>query len=135
VALSLLGSLAVQSAPSRDLPTKPAADSQDGYTDTAAEQLRQEQWYKPLQGLETPAAFTDADFHWPPGSPGDGKQSFDAQTGLSQWIADRFWKDENDFYKDSTPTADDKARAAVSELGTPCTGKTPGKDVGCGRVS
>ncbi|MFF0465665.1 RICIN domain-containing protein [Streptomyces mexicanus] len=108
----------------------PLATAFEQDRDASAKELdeadaRRQAWYKPLQGLETPAGFTDADFHWPPGSPGDGKQSFDAQTGLSQWIADRFWKDENDFYKDSTPKADDKTRAAVSELGAPLYGEDP----------
>ncbi len=33
-------------------------------------------WRKPLEGLTNPAGFTETDFHWPPGSPGDGKEDF-----------------------------------------------------------
>lgn len=44
-----------------------------------------------------------ADFHLPPGSPGDGKQDFYAQAGLNKWIADRFWTEESAFYQDPTP--------------------------------
>ncbi|MEV6795790.1 RICIN domain-containing protein [Streptomyces sp. NPDC051320] len=83
-------------------------------------------WQKPLAGLPAPAGFSsDADFHWPPGSPGDGKDDFYSQTGLSQWVADRFWKEESDFYEDSTPKADAKTLKAVDDVGTPLYGKDP----------
>jgi hypothetical protein len=75
-------------------------------------------WGKPLDGLETPGGFSPAGFHWPPGS-NDGKQDFYTQTGLTRWIADRFWKSESDFYEDPTPPADDATRKAVSDLGIP----------------
>ncbi len=39
-------------------------------------------WKKPLEGLTNPpGGMNTADFHWPPGSPGDGKQDFYTQTG------------------------------------------------------
>ncbi|WP_371534864.1 ricin-type beta-trefoil lectin domain protein [Streptomyces sp. NBC_00466] len=82
-------------------------------------------WQKPLSGLTSPAGFTDTDFQWPPGSPGDGKDDFYGQTGLNQWVADRFWKDESDFYQDSTPAADAKTLKAVDAVGAPLYGKDP----------
>jgi hypothetical protein len=81
-------------------------------------------WQKPLAGLTNPAGFTATGFAWPPGSK-DGEQDFYAQTGLTKWIADRFWKNDSDFYEDSTPKADDKTVKAVKELGTPLYGKDP----------
>ena len=82
-------------------------------------------WQKPLEGLDNPAGFTDTDFHWPPGSPGDGKEDFYSQTGLSKWIAERFWKNEDDFYEDPTPKADAGTVKAVKDLGTPLYGSDP----------
>ncbi|WP_225889198.1 RICIN domain-containing protein [Streptomyces resistomycificus] len=82
-------------------------------------------WKKPLDGLTTPAGFTETDFHWPPGSPGDGKKDFYGQTGLTPWTADRFWKNELDFYEDPTPKADQATLKAVKDLGTPLYGKDP----------
>ncbi|MGW8880716.1 RICIN domain-containing protein [Streptomyces mirabilis] len=82
-------------------------------------------WQKPVVGLTTPAGFTDTDFHWPPGSPGDGKEDFYGQTGLTKWTADRFWKNDADFYADSTPTADAATLKAVDDLGSPLYGKDP----------
>ncbi|MEU2154819.1 ricin-type beta-trefoil lectin domain protein [Streptomyces sp. NPDC019396] len=82
-------------------------------------------WQKPLDGLETPAGFTVAGFHWPPGSPGDGQQDFYSQTGLTKWVADRFWKSESDFYVDPTPRADEATVKAVKDLGGPLYGKDP----------
>ncbi|MET9723369.1 RICIN domain-containing protein [Streptomyces zaomyceticus] len=190
VGLALLGGLAVQPG----LPTAPrmgtVGNDYDWYTDTAAEQLRQDQclmaevlrvggpamaavakggldlppeglhtaadrkywqdtplatafekdkaaadkeladihalresWKKPVYGLTTPAGINDATFHWPPGiSEGE---DFHTQTGLTKWIADRFWKDEGDFYVDPTPKADEKTRKAVTDLGTPRYGTPP----------
>lgn len=85
-------------------------------------------WKKPLDGLETPGGFTVTGFHWPPGSPGDGQQTFYDQTGLTTWVADRFWKNDSDFYEDSTPKADDKTVKAVDDLGTPLYGQDPTPD-------
>ncbi|MFE0039253.1 ricin-type beta-trefoil lectin domain protein [Streptomyces sp. NPDC059015] len=82
-------------------------------------------WKKPLEGLETPSGFTGTDFHWPPGSPGDSKQDFYGQTGLTKWISDRWWKSESDFYEDPTPKADAATVKAVKDLGTPLYGKDP----------
>ncbi|EFL32711.1 predicted protein [Streptomyces viridochromogenes DSM 40736] len=90
----------------------------------AAYALRDE-WSKPLDGLETPGGFTVTGFHWPPGGPGDEEKDFHSQTGLTQWIADRFWKREGDFYEDSTPEADEKTLKAVTDLGTPLYGEKP----------
>lgn len=75
-----------------------------------------DQWKKPLDGLQTPTGFTDAGFHWPPGSPGDGQQTFYEQTGLSSWVAGRFWQNDSDFYDDPTPKADEKTMKAVDEV-------------------
>ncbi|MFF4647395.1 ricin-type beta-trefoil lectin domain protein [Streptomyces sp. NPDC001389] len=83
-------------------------------------------WAKPLAGLiYPPGGMNNADFHWPPGSPGDGKQDFYTQTGLSKWIADRFWTEEGAFYQDPTPKANEQAMGAVKNLGTPLYGKDP----------
>ncbi|MET9759795.1 RICIN domain-containing protein [Streptomyces sp. NPDC006372] len=90
----------------------------------AAYALRDE-WAKPLDGLETPGGFTVTGFHWPPGGPGDEEEDFHSQTGLTQWIADRFWKREGDFYEDPTPKADEKTLKAVTDQGTPLYGEKP----------
>ncbi|MCD9874319.1 hypothetical protein [Streptomyces guryensis] len=82
-------------------------------------------WQKPLNGLDTPAGFTETGFHWPPGTSNDGQQSFYEQTGLTKWISDRFWKNEEDFYKDSTPATDAATLKAVDALGTPRYGSDP----------
>ncbi|MFF5424868.1 MULTISPECIES: ricin-type beta-trefoil lectin domain protein [unclassified Streptomyces] len=82
-----------------------------------------ESWEKPLAGLSTVAGINDATFHWPPGTR-EG-EDFHSQTGLTKWIADRFWKSEGDPYEDPTPPADAKARKAVIDLGTPLYGKDP----------
>ncbi|MFE4703074.1 ricin-type beta-trefoil lectin domain protein [Streptomyces sp. NPDC056738] len=78
-------------------------------------------WKKPLDGLATPGGFTDTDFHQPP----DGDKSFYSQTGLSAWVADRFWKSDSDFYDDATPKADDTTLRAVDQVGNPLYGKDP----------
>ncbi|MFE9881942.1 RICIN domain-containing protein [Streptomyces sp. NPDC005784] len=78
-------------------------------------------WKKPLDGLSTPGGFTDTDFHQPP----DGDKSFYSQTGLSAWVADRFWKTDSDFYDDATPKADDTTLKAVDQVGNPLYGKDP----------
>ncbi|MGC9544886.1 RICIN domain-containing protein, partial [Streptomyces sp. UG1] len=93
--------------------------------DLEAIHARRAGWSKPLDGLETPGGFTVADFHWPPGSPGDGKKDFYSQTGLTEWIADRFWKNDSDFYEDPTPEADEKTVGAVKDVGTPLYGPEP----------
>ncbi|WP_317617807.1 RICIN domain-containing protein [Streptomyces sp. SDr-06] len=61
----------------------------------------------------------------PPGTVGDGRQSFYDQTGLSRWIANRYWKDESDFYQDSTPKADAKTLQAIDAVGLPRYGTDP----------
>ncbi|MFE7517397.1 RICIN domain-containing protein, partial [Streptomyces sp. NPDC057540] len=91
---------------------------------TALNALR-DTWKKPLEGLATPSGINNADFHWPPGSPGDGKQDFHTQTGLIKWTADRFWTSESDFYNDPTPKASASAVTAVKNLGAPLYGKDP----------
>ncbi|MFF4358770.1 RICIN domain-containing protein [Streptomyces sp. NPDC001604] len=78
-------------------------------------------WKKPLESLETPGGFTVTGFHWPP----DGEQSFDNQTGLGKWVADRFWLNDYDFYEDDTPKADDATLKAVDAVGSPLYGKDP----------
>ncbi|MFE0382944.1 RICIN domain-containing protein [Streptomyces bungoensis] len=70
------------------------------------------QWGKPLDGLATPGGFTETGFHWAP----DGDQSFYNQTGLSKWVADRFWKNDDDFYDDATPKADQATLKAVDDV-------------------
>ncbi|MFE0099839.1 RICIN domain-containing protein [Streptomyces sp. NPDC059009] len=82
-------------------------------------------WQKPLDGLTTPAGFTEGGFHLPPGSSGDDGESFHAQTGLSKWVSDRFWKQDDDFYEDPTPRADEKTVKAVKDLGAPLYGTDP----------
>lgn len=82
---------------------------------------QREAWQKPLDGLATPGGFTDAGFHWPP----DGDKSFYSQTGLSAWVADRFWKTDSGFYDDATPKADDTTLKAVDQVGNPLYGKDP----------
>ncbi|MFJ1556594.1 hypothetical protein [Streptomyces mirabilis] len=77
---------------------------------------------QPLSGPSTPAGFTETGFHWPPGTSGQGENFF-AQTGISKWIWNQFWKSEGDFYKDPTPTADDATVKAVKDLDIPLYGK------------
>jgi hypothetical protein len=83
-----------------------------------------DEWKKPLAGLSTPGGFTETGFHWPPGTTGTGPGFF-AQTGLDKWVADQFWKQEDDFYADPTPKADDSTVQAVKNLGTPLYGADP----------
>lgn len=79
-----------------------------------------------ITGLETPGGFKSVvDFEWPPGTSGDDGEDFHSQTGLTEWIADRFWKDESDFYEDATPAADAQTVAAVKALGQPLYGSDP----------
>ncbi|MEV6114879.1 RICIN domain-containing protein [Streptomyces sp. NPDC052109] len=85
----------------------------------------QDGWKKSLDGLTTPAGFTDTGFHWPPGTGNDGQRSFYEQTGLTPWIADRFWRNDVDFYNDDTPKADDETLKAVDAVGGPLYGKDP----------
>lgn len=110
-----------------DTPLSKAFDQDQAAADAEQSALaaRVNAWHKPLEGLTTPAGFTETDFHWPPGSPGDGKEDFYAQTGLTKWISARFWTDESDFYKDPTAKADDKTVKAVTDLGTPLYGQSP----------
>ncbi|MGW2571097.1 RICIN domain-containing protein [Streptomyces sp. NPDC001537] len=94
--------------------------------DAASKQMddlaaQRDAWKKPLDGLSTPGGFTDTGFHWPP----DGEQSFYNQTGLSKWVADRFWTNDYDFYQDDTPKADDATLKAVDAVGGPLYGKDP----------
>nr|WP_324608018.1 RICIN domain-containing protein [Streptomyces sp. NRRL S-455] len=84
------------------------------------------EWGKPLDGLEQPGGFDSlADWQDPPGSIGSEEDDFYAQTGLTSWVADKFWKDEGDFYEDPTPKADAKTLKAVTDLGTPLYGEKP----------
>lgn len=84
------------------------------------------EWGKPLDGLEQPGGFDSlADWKVPPGSIGSEEDDFHSQTGLTPWIADRFWKQEGDFYEDPTPKADAKTLKAVTDLGTPSTATSP----------
>ncbi|WP_328339692.1 RICIN domain-containing protein [Streptomyces violaceus] len=84
------------------------------------------EWGKPLDGLEQPGGFDSlADWKVPPGSIGSEEDDFHSQTGLTPWIADRFWKQEGDFYEDPTPKADAKTLKAVTDLGTPLYGDKP----------
>ncbi|MGW2810570.1 RICIN domain-containing protein, partial [Streptomyces sp. NPDC001450] len=85
----------------------------------------QDGWKKPLDGLATPGGFSETGFHWPPGTSNDGQKSFYEQTGLTPWIADRFWKTDSDFYEDATPAADAKTLKAVDDIGNPLYGKDP----------
>ncbi|WP_018565527.1 ricin-type beta-trefoil lectin domain protein [Streptomyces sp. PsTaAH-124] len=79
-----------------------------------------------ISGLPTPGGFKSvADFEDPPGLPGDNRKDFFDQTGLGQWTAAQFWKDEDGFYEDPTPQADAETVKAVKELGTPLYGKDP----------
>ncbi|MFI6418261.1 polymorphic toxin type 27 domain-containing protein [Streptomyces sp. NPDC050842] len=83
-----------------------------------------------ITGLETPGGFGSVtDFEWPPGTSGDDGEDFHSQTGLTAWIADRFWKDESDFYEDATPRADAETVAAVKALGQPLYGSDPSPSV------
>ncbi|MER7406591.1 RICIN domain-containing protein [Streptomyces sp. NPDC000070] len=84
------------------------------------------EWGKPLDGLEQPGGFDSlADWKDPPGSIGSEQDDFHSQTGLTPWIADRFWKEEGDFYEDPTPKADQKTLKVVTDLGTPLYGEKP----------
>ena len=77
-----------------------------------------DEWKEPLAGLQTPGGFSDAGFHWPPGT-SDGKKNFYEQTGLSKWVSARFWQDQDSFYEDPTPQADTTVRQAVTSQGDP----------------
>lgn len=111
----------------QDTPLGRAYDSDKGAADKAMRSLEAlvQGWKAPLEGLDTPGGFTETDFHWPPGLPGDGKKHFYYQTGLWQWHTGRFWGQEEDFYKDSTPLADEATKNAVTALGDPLYSKDP----------
>ncbi|MFJ5138729.1 ricin-type beta-trefoil lectin domain protein [Streptomyces sp. NPDC088707] len=100
-----------------------AADRAAADKELADINTRRETWVKPLAGLTTPAGINDWTFHKPPGI-SEGVD-FHTQTGLTPWISDRYWKNESDFYADSTPKADETTRQAVLALGTPLYGKDP----------
>ncbi|RSN08075.1 virulence factor [Streptomyces sp. WAC 01325] len=107
----------------------PLATAYKSDRDTASKEMDalnalRDGWKKPLDGLANPAGFTKEEFNWPPASK-DGKPSFYDQTGLSQWISDRFWQQEESFYKDPTAPADAATREAVQDIGTPLYGKEP----------
>lgn len=91
---------------------------------TAISALR-DAWKVPVEGLTTPAGFTETGFHWPPGTNSDGQENFYGQAGLTKWISDRFWQSEDDFYKDSTPAIDEATLKAVDTVGTPRYTSTP----------
>lgn len=81
-------------------------------------------WKESVSGLPQPGGFKNlADFTDPPGLSGSDEETFSAQTGLSKWIWEQFWKGEGDFYEDPTPRADEKTVKAVQDLGTPLYGK------------
>ncbi|MGX4691888.1 RICIN domain-containing protein [Streptomyces sp. JNUCC 63] len=109
-----------------DTPLSKAFDQDRAAADkeVAALGAREKTWKTPLDGLSTPAGFTDADFHWPPGTSGQGAGFFE-QTGLSKWIGDRWWQREDDFYEDPTRKADDATVKVVKDLGDPLYGKVP----------
>ncbi|MEV8529610.1 ricin-type beta-trefoil lectin domain protein [Streptomyces sp. NPDC052000] len=82
--------------------------------DTADQELKaisavEGQWSQSLQGFANPPGTHDI---------GDGKSFYD-QTGLTKWIADRWWKNDSDFYNDPTPRMDAQTRQAVEALGAP----------------
>ncbi|MFD3976030.1 nucleic acid/nucleotide deaminase domain-containing protein [Streptomyces cyaneofuscatus] len=79
-----------------------------------------------ITGLESPGGFQSvADFEWPPGTRGDARERFHYRTGLTGWIADRFWKSESEFYEDATPLADEQTIAAVKAVGQSLYGSEP----------
>ncbi|MFE4962182.1 ricin-type beta-trefoil lectin domain protein [Streptomyces sp. NPDC056660] len=100
-------------------------DRAQAASDRDAIDALQDTWKEPLEGLTTPAGFTETGFHWPPGTGGDTQPTFHDQTGLTQWISDRFWKQEGDFYKDATPKTDEATLKTVDTVGTPLYGKDP----------
>ncbi|GAA2220585.1 RICIN domain-containing protein [Streptomyces nogalater] len=93
-----------------------AADQEESELDA----LRHD-WAKPLKGLTAPGGFSFLEFSTPP----DGKDGFYSQTGLTAWVAARYWQSDYDFYEEATPQADDQTRKAVEELGGPLYGKLP----------
>ncbi|MFD8733685.1 RICIN domain-containing protein [Streptomyces sp. NPDC059618] len=104
----------------------PLATAYNNDRDAAAKEMnvlsaQRDGWKKPLEGLPNPGGFTDTEFYSPP----DGDKSFPSQTGLSAWVADRFWKTDSDFYDDATPKADDTTLKAVDQVGNPLYGKDP----------
>ncbi|QDQ14459.1 virulence factor [Streptomyces spectabilis] len=82
---------------------------------------RADVWEEPLDGLPTPAGFTETGFHWAP----DGEKSFFNQVGYLSWISEQFWKDQEGFYDDPTSKAGKTEAAKVRELGGPLYGKAP----------
>ncbi|MER6121997.1 ricin-type beta-trefoil lectin domain protein [Streptomyces sp. NPDC001795] len=110
----------------KDTPLSKAFDQDKAAADKEGSALHDHvtDWQAPLDGLSTPAGFTETGFHWPPGAGGQGDNFFD-QTGITKWIWAQFWKDEGDFYQDPTPKADDATVKALKDLGTPLYGKDP----------
>ncbi|MGW2825072.1 ricin-type beta-trefoil lectin domain protein [Streptomyces sp. NPDC001443] len=84
---------------------------------------RLKEWQKSLAQLSTPGNFNSvADFYDPPGTAGRGKDFFE-QVGITPWLGARWWKSEDDYYKDPSPEADEATAKAVTDLGTPLYGK------------
>ncbi|MFC7220795.1 nucleic acid/nucleotide deaminase domain-containing protein [Streptomyces polyrhachis] len=102
-----------------------ATDKAAALTELDALDTLHDSWKAPLSGLETPGGYTVAGFHWPPGTSGDGGQTFHQQTGLLQWVADQYSKSDGDFYEDTTAPADAATVQAVKALGQPLYGSDP----------
>ncbi|MFF3376511.1 polymorphic toxin type 27 domain-containing protein [Streptomyces sp. NPDC002680] len=95
-------------------------------TENSALRARPGEWKKPLSGLSYPGGFKNvADFQDPPGLPGSEERDFFDQVGLGPWIGDRMWLDEEGFYEDPTPKADEATVKAVGDLGTPLYARDP----------
>ncbi|MEU6220060.1 ricin-type beta-trefoil lectin domain protein [Streptomyces sp. NPDC047022] len=69
-------------------------------------------WQAPLSGLAVPGGFkSDADFHWAP------DPDFFQSVGVGPWLSQRFWTQEDSFYKEPSPPANDASAKAATDLG------------------
>ncbi|WP_405888984.1 polymorphic toxin-type HINT domain-containing protein [Streptomyces sp. NBC_01136] len=82
-------------------------DAIDAYTATL--DGRAKTWAAPLSGLTTPA--TVSGFGQAP------DPDFFHSVGLTPWLAQRWWTDQDTFYKDPTPLAGDESAKAATALG------------------
>lgn len=72
---------------------------------------RKDVWQSYLSMRDIPPGYTYTGFQWPPDNP-----TIFTQTGLSGWMADRWWTSESSFYEDPHPRAGQDAVDRVTAI-------------------
>ncbi|MFK0222002.1 polymorphic toxin-type HINT domain-containing protein [Streptomyces vinaceus] len=72
---------------------------------------RNKAWQANLNMYDIPPGYTNTGFQWPPNDPTIFKA-----TGYTDWIADRFWVSERDFYADPHPLAGKESVDAATKI-------------------